>query len=226
MRGGGAVRSALDMCRVSRLISGSFLASAATLALASCAAAATHRSVDQARCLTRGARTLAVDSAARVFSLSGSVYGCIDATGARRKLGGAVFCNLPTGRVGPVQLSGEIVAYGLETCGVDTASSTVVVRDLTSGRRLEDVPASTLPLGPESFVSVESLVLRKGGAVGWIAEGSSITSHVTTYEVHRFEHGKSSLLESGSGIHPMSLRLVRSRMSWRDASSTHSASLG
>lgn len=214
------------MRRVSEVISASLLASTAILAPGACVSAATPAASGPAHCLPRSAHTLAVDRTARVFSLHGSVYGCIDATGGRRNLGGGGICNAPPGRVAPVGLTGEIVAYGLERCGVDTGFSTIVVRDLATGRRLADRPAAILPVGPESYVSVASLVLQSDGAVGWIAGDSSLVSHRgTTFEVHRFEGGKSSLLDSGRAIQPTSLRLAGSRMTWRDGGVTRSASL-
>jgi hypothetical protein len=214
------------MRRVREVISELFLATAATVALAAWSVAAAPVAADQISCRPPGAHTMAADRAARVYSLNGSVYGCVDATGRRRKLGGTGFCNQSAGNVAPVRLAGAIVAYGLEVCGVDTGSSTVLVRALAGAVRLTDVPASTLPLGPESFVSVVSLVVRRGGAVGWIASVDSIVGgRGQTYEVHRCRGATSSLLDSGAEIRPLSLRLVGTRMSWRDGSATRSGRL-
>jgi hypothetical protein len=211
---------------VDRVICASLLAASAILALAACAWAGTPSGGGSAPCRPAGARTLAADRTARVLSMHHSVYGCVDATGKLLNLGGASICNLPAGRVAPVSLAGDVVAYGLEKCGVDTGSSTVVVRNLATGRRLADLPAFAHPLGPESFVSVAALVLRRDGAVGWIAGGQSIVTHgPASYEVHRFESGKSSLLDSGTAIAPSSLRRAGSRMTWRDGGVTHSAAL-
>jgi hypothetical protein len=219
-----------------KVISTSLLASTAILVLAVWASVATPSGADQGglpsgagqgACLPQNAQTLAADHAARVFSWHGSVYGCLEATGTRLKLGGAGICNLPPGRAGPVRLSGAIVAYGLESCGVDTGSSLVVVRNLATTTRTAEVSAGTLPLGPESYVSVASLVLRHNGHVGWIATDSSLVGqHPTTYEVHRFTAGKSSLLDSGTAIHPGSLRLAGARMTWQNGTQKRSASLG
>ena len=201
------------------------LVSALMFTAAACAAGVPSERADQQSCRPAGAHTLAADRAARVYSLSGAVYACLEATGRRQKLGGAGVCNLPAGRVGPVRLAGARVAYGLETCGVDTASSSVLVRGLAGGGQPTDLTAATLPLRAESFVSVAALVLRGDGAVGWIAGVDSVVSHGETYEVHRFEHGKSTLLDSGAAIRASSLRLVRARMTWRDGSATRSARL-
>lgn len=211
---------------VDRLISASLLTVTAVFALVACAWAGTPSGGGNTGCRPSGSRTLATDHGARAFSWHGSVYGCVDSTGQLRKLGGAGFCNLPAGHVAPVSLAGDLVAYGVESCGVDTGSAAVVVRNLATGRRLVDVPAMTRSLGPESYASVEALVLRRNGAVGWIAGGQSIVTHrPRSYEVHRYEGGKGSLLESGTAISPSSLQLAGSQMTWQDAGVTRSAGL-
>jgi hypothetical protein len=214
------------MRRLGLVISSSLLAGAAILVLVVSASAGTPSGGGHASCLPQGAHTLAGDNVAVVFSWHGSIYGCLAATGARENLGGARVCNVPRGRVGPVKLVRAIVAYGLETCGVDAGSSDVVVRNLTTARRLADPVAGTLPRGPESFVSVTSLALRGDGAVGWIARDDSLVGQrPTTYEVHSFTAGKASLLDSGTSIAPGSLRLAGARMTWRHGSATRSATL-
>ncbi|HWF73075.1 MAG TPA: hypothetical protein VG186_07010 [Solirubrobacteraceae bacterium] len=217
------------MTRAGKLISASMLASSALLAVAvwaSAGARATPTAAARAACLPPGARTLASDHVAQVFSWQGSVYGCVSATGTRHKLGGLGICNVAPGRAAPVKLLGTTVAYGLERCGVDTGSSTVVIRDLASARELADIAAGTLPLGAESYVSVASLVLGHGSTVGWIATDTSLVrNRGQSYEVHGFTGAKSSLLDSGKAIRPSSLRLAGSRMTWRDGTATRSAKL-
>jgi hypothetical protein len=214
------------MRRVGKLIFALMLAGAAILVLVVSASGGTPSGGGHASCLPQGARTLAADDVAVVFSWHGSIYGCLAATGARANLGGAGVCNVPGGRVGPVKLARATVAYGIERCGVDTGSSEIVVRSLASAKRPADLVAGTLPRLPESFVSVASLVLRRGGALAWIARDASIVGqHPPTYEVHRYAAGKSSLLDSGPAIDPASLRLAGRRVTWRDGSATRSASL-
>ncbi|HWF51303.1 MAG TPA: hypothetical protein VG294_11750 [Solirubrobacteraceae bacterium] len=214
------------MPSVGKLTFALILAGAAILVLVVSASGGTPSRGGHASCLPQGAHTLAADDVAVVFSWHGSIYGCPAATGTRENLGGAGVCNVPGGRVGPVKLARATVAYGLETCGVDTGSSQVVVRNLTSAKRLADLIAGTLPRLPESFVSVAALVLRRGGALAWIARDASIVGqHPPTYEVHRYTAGKSSLLDSGPAIDPASLRLAGRRMTWRHGSATRSSTL-
>jgi hypothetical protein len=206
-------------------VTASLVAVTALLSLAAVGSASGPPASVQARCLPRGARSLAVDRTARVYSWHGSVYGCVDATGQLRKLGGASVCNHLDGAVAPVRLAADIVAYGLERCGVDTGSSTVVIVNLVTGIRRGDLAASTLPVGPESYSSVTSLVLRRDGAAGWIARDGSLIGRHTTYEVHRFSSGKSVRVDSGSSIAPASLRLSGSVMTWQHGNATRSARL-
>jgi hypothetical protein len=213
------------MRRVAKTFTASLLALTALLAPAAIAVASGPPASVQARCLPLGARSLAASRTARVYSWHGAVYGCVDATGQLRKLGGAGVCNRPDGAVAPVTLAGTVLAYGLERCGVDTGSSTVVVLNLSTGIRRADVPAATLPAGAESYSSVTALVLRRDGAAGWIARSASLAGRRTIYEVHRFAGGKSSLLDSGGSIAPGSLRLAGSLMTWRHGTATRSARL-
>ncbi|HWF26469.1 MAG TPA: hypothetical protein VG275_13520 [Solirubrobacteraceae bacterium] len=213
------------MRRVAKTFTASLLALTALLIPAAIGAASGPPASVQARCLPRGARSLAADRTARVYSWHSAVYGCVDATGQLRKLGGAGVCNRLDGAVAPVALAAATVAYGLERCGVDTGSSTVVVLNLITGIHRADLPAATLPTGPESHSSVTSLVLRRDGAAAWIARSASLVRRRTTYEVHRFAGGKSSLLDSGGSIAPGSLRLAGSLMTWRHGMATRSARL-
>ena len=213
------------MPRAAKTFTASLLALTALLGPPAIGAASGPPASVEARCLPRGARSLAADRTARVYSWHGAVYGCIDATGQLRKLGGAGVCNRPDGAVAPVALAAATVAYGLERCGVDTGSSTVVVLNLSTGVQRADLPAITLPAGPESYGSVNSLVLRRDGAAAWIASSDSLVGRSTTYEVHRFAGGKSALLDSGGSIAPASLRLAGSLVTWRHGTATRSARL-
>ena len=122
-------------------------------------------------------------------------------------------------------VAGELAAYGLERCGVDAGFSNVVVRRLTDGAQLRSLPATTKPLGPESYHSVGSLVLKSDGAVAWIGVGSSILRRGSYAEVHRADRRGQALLDSGAAIDPRSLKLNGSTLSWRHANLTRGSSL-
>jgi hypothetical protein len=160
-----------------------------------------------------------------VYVVNGTAYGCSVVHAARRyPLGQRATC-LGTPRVGPVAVAGELAAYGLERCGVDTGFTQVVIRRLTDGRQQRSFVATTNPLGPESYQSVGSLVLKSDGAVAWIGVTSSIVRHGNDIEVHRAEQHAQLLLDSGPGIDPASLRLRRSVLTWRRANRTRRAGL-
>ncbi len=93
------------------------------------------------------------------------------------------------------------------------------------GKRLMSFVATTNPLGPESYQSVDSLVLKSDGAVAWIGVASSIVRHGNDIEVHKTEQHAQVLLDSGPGIDPSSLRLRRSVLTWKRANLTRQAGL-
>jgi hypothetical protein len=93
------------------------------------------------------------------------------------------------------------------------------------GKRLTSFVATTNPLGPESYQSVDSLVLKSDGAVAWIGVASSIVRHGNDIEVHKAEQHAQVLLDSGPGIDPASLRLRRSVLTWKRANLTRRAGL-
>jgi hypothetical protein len=133
--------------------------------------------------------------------------------------------SLREGRAGPIALAGAVTAYGYTRFGVDTVTTEVVVRRLTDGATLEELPASGV-VGPESFQSVESIVVKVDGAVAWIGSDTSIISHRgPRIEVRAASGSSNSLLDSGPRIDPRSLRLHASTLSWRDGAVTRHATL-
>jgi hypothetical protein len=170
-----------------------------------------------------GARTLASDALARVYAVGQAVYGCAAGGGRSIRLGDTAR-SLKEGRAGPIAVAGTVAAYGFTRFGVDTATTEVMVRRLTDGATLSELPASQV-VGPESFQSVGSIVVKPGGAVAWIGSDTSILGHRTRDEVHAARGSSDSLLDSGPGIVPGSLRLDGSALSWRDGGVTRHAAL-
>jgi hypothetical protein len=175
------------------------------------------------RCGPVAGRTIAADAVARVYTVGDAVYGCASGGAKSYKLGQLGSC-IASSRVSAVKVAGRLAAYGLERCGVDTGFTEVVVRRLTNGAQLRSLPA-TSPPGAESFQSVDSLVLKADGAVAWIGIGSSIVGHGRVIEVRKADRSGKALLDSGSSVDPRSLRLHRSVLTWKHASSTRSATL-
>lgn len=172
-----------------------------------------------AHCAPAGARVMAADRRVQVYALRGAVYGC-DVSGKRVRLGNASLC-VGAVRVDHAAVAGGLIAYGSDRCGVDTGTASVAVLRLPDQQELHRFAAITGAVGPESYQSIDSLVLQSGGSIAWIATVQSIIGHRKNNEVHA--NGK--LLDSGSGIAPSSLRLVGSKLTWRDGSAIRSATL-
>jgi hypothetical protein len=177
-----------------------------------------------ARCGPTGAHTLAATPVARIYVTRQAVYGCSGANGKSYRLGKRGLC-LPELCVGRIALRGRIAAYELKGVGVDTSSAGVLVRSLANGRVLADQAAILNVPGPESFESVRMIVVKRDGAVAWIAAVSSIGHPSSLFEVHRGDRQGHALLDSGARIVPRSLRLHGSTITWTDAGMPRSATL-
>jgi hypothetical protein len=175
------------------------------------------------RCGPASAKTLAANGKVRVYALHQVVYGCSVARGRSFRLGHAVRA-LAQARVGPVAVGGDLAAYGLESFGVDTVSTSVVVRRLTDGTQVKELRA-TRAVGAEAFQSVGSVVVIADGAVAWIGSEHSIVGHSSAIEVHAAGAGGDRVLDSGPNIDPTSLRRRGSRLSWVDGGATRHATL-
>jgi hypothetical protein len=159
-----------------------------------------------------------------VYESKGSIYGCATA-GQRSYLLARDSLRPGQPHAGRFALAGVVVAYGETRSGVDTASAEVIVRRLDSGRTLRSLAALTQPVGPESFQSVDSVVVKSDGAVAWIAVARSINGHGAQAEVDRADRRGQSRLDSGPGIDSGSLRLRGSALSWHHAGARRTARL-
>ena len=175
------------------------------------------------RCGPASAKTLAGDSRVRVYVLHQVVYGCSVARGRSFRLGRAARA-LSESRVGPVAVAGDLAAYGLQSFGVDTTRTLVVVRRLTDGTQVKELSA-TRAVGPEAFQSIGSVAVNASGAVAWIGSEHSIVGHSSATEVLIDGAGGERVLDSGPNIDPASLRLHGSRLSWVDGGATRHATL-
>ena len=161
---------------------------------------------------------------ARIYRIGDAVSGCSIRTGRRTALGYTNIGPHNRTRLGLVRLAGAYVAFATSTFGVDTGSADVSVVRLSDGHRTTSAPAVDQGM-VESVQSVASLVVGSDGAVAWIGEASSIIRHTRALEVHRVDRRGATLLDSGAGIAPQSLRLRDSRLSWRDGSATRTSTL-
>lgn len=177
-----------------------------------------------ARCGPAGAPTLAANPVARVYVARGVAYGCALRTGKSYRFGGRAAC-LVAPRVDPVVLAGSFAAYGLTTCGTDTAHSQVLVRNLAGGKLWVSDYAISGGVPPESFEGVKRIVIKDDGAVAWLAGVGSIGLTRDQFEVVRVDRRGEALLDSGTRISSPSLRLRGSTVTWRDGGRTRSATL-
>jgi hypothetical protein len=170
-------------------------------------------------CAPPGAQVKLTDRHAQVYVLGKAVYACDRGTGRTTKLGQKTVC-VATARVDGTALAGDLVAYGLDRCGVDSGSTAVIVRRVSDGKRLHSFAAITGPGLVESYQTIGALIVTPK-VVAWIATISSIIGHGKRTEVH----ANGMLLDSGTGIAPTFLRLHGSKLSWRKGGSTQTATL-
>jgi len=162
---------------------------------------------------------------ARVYSQHQRVYGCA-AADQKSFLLGRVSGGVAQKRVGPVALAGTDAGYGLTTSGVDTISSEVVVKRLTDGKVLHRRNAITGNLPAEFYEAVDAVVVKGDGSVAWTADAGSILSHKGRQrQVEKIDQTGQMLLDHSRNIRLRSLRLSGSKLTWRDGSTTRSATL-
>jgi hypothetical protein len=123
--------------------------------------------------------------------------------------------------VGPVRVAGVLTAYGQTFYNYDTSEVEVVVRSLGDGKRISDDQAILISPGAEETDRVASLVLTTDGDVAWIAVSHSLLPSRVRIEVRS---GR-KVLDSGRTIHPRSLKLHGSLLSWKHGSMTRTARL-
>lgn len=178
------------------------------------------------QCPPPGADVLAASSTATVYAADGKVYGCATGGSATLLLGAAMpSCAAGASGVDPVTVAGDIAAYALTGCGVDTSCAQVVVRRLNDGAQLLDTSATTAPRMPEGERTVASIVAKSDGAIAWIGRAGQVFAPNTETEVIKYDAGGQTVLDSGSGIDPSSLSLDGSTLSWSDGGTTDTATL-
>ena len=171
------------------------------------------------------ARTLAGDRSGRVYVSADTVYGCAAGSTRSYLFGSAGACSLSQrNSVGLARVVGRLAAYSHEFCGIDFGVTVVKVRRLTDGKFVR-VRSVTTRGGVEGFQSVGSLVLKRDGAVAWIATGRSIGPPTFVRQLARLDRRGFSVLDSGRALAVRSLTLRRSTISWRHGKTIRTAKL-
>lgn len=193
-------------------------ACAIVVALATCTIALAAAPASTASCGPAQARTLASSRQARVYARNGTVYGC--AGKPQYRLGSVREQCSPCFDL--VAVSGTVAAYASTIIGYDSAVARVTVRSLEDGERLFDSPAMRADPRAEPDESVGSLVAKRDGHVAWIVVSRGIggPSH-RIVKVHRGD----VVLDRGRTIHPDSLKLHGTLLSWKHGTQTRTATL-
>jgi len=131
-------------------------------------------------------------------------------------------------------LDGPTVAYEAGSGGPTGAEWRVVVRDLSNGKVIDDLPTGT-PAHPqlprtEGGLTVRdvgigpatSIVVKSDGGVAWIVSAPKEDGY---YQVHAVDKTGSRVLASGPEIDPTSLALAGSTLYWSEAGRPMSATL-
>jgi hypothetical protein len=199
------------------VLRGGILAAAAVLGAA--VAAADARPAPSS-CAPPHAKILATSGNARIYSLTGAIYGCL---GHRDTLLAGGPSSGPATRVGLYALAGRYAGTDVVQMGVDTLSSTVFVTDLGSGATVATAAATTPENRAESFTSVSALRVTSSGALAWIGRRSAIGASTPIYEVHTLRGRSNHLLATSTAIAPHSLALKGSTLSWTQGGRTRTA---
>ena len=185
-----------------------------------------------ANCLPPHARTLAKDREVRVYSLARKLpipedmYACLLGRGTTVALGKPR--RYQPASIDHIALAGAIVAYTEATHGVDTASTDIVVLDVTKRHILLTIPRAGgfVDACVISFREVTDLVVTRLGSVVWIVRKGT-RCRTSTFQVYSAQVSATTpaLLEEGPAIGAMSLRLANQTVSWVNGRARRSARL-
>lgn len=190
-----------------------------------CGVALASASAGRASCGPAQAPTVASSSRARVYALEGVAYGC---AGERQFRLGQLQPQFGI-YVDKVRVAGVFAAFERTFCCSDFSYGEVVVRNLRDGERVSDDPSTLLSTGVEDVDRVSSLVLRADGDVAWITVSRWIVGcnpanpRCVSFGIQVLTGRK--VLDSGRTIHPGSLKLHGSLLSWKHGSMTRTARL-
>jgi hypothetical protein len=182
----------------------------------------------KAACGPAQAQTVVADSAARIYRVPAGhtalgtlydYYGCTGGTAKPQLLSSGSALS----RARAVKLRGAIAGLIVDQHGVDTGSSTLIVRDLTTGRVLHTVTVSYMV--PRLFDSLVTYVLAPSGNIAWATESSPNFGTKSRVTIHRAIGRTVATLDQGRSIHAASLRVRGHMVQWIDGHQLRHASL-
>jgi hypothetical protein len=171
-------------------------------------------------CFPPRTRTVFQTAAVRVYyTAAREPFGCLRARGRRVPLDRFVDPYYTPGdaRLGQLRLAGETLGYTWIDPGIPAVYvHSVNLRFGLTLRRVELTPVAILD---PAAVAVTSLAVRGSGALAWIQRLEGETS------VWRSDRRGLRRLDVGAGIAPTSLRLRRTRLTWRNTGVVRRATL-
>ena len=168
-----------------------------------------------------GTTTIAHTSKARLFSYeaNGNDYACLYSNGHPRYVSTTEHFEYPL-----VRFAAPYIAY---VPNVEAVPDDVHVMDMRTGHT--HTYAAVKPIGTFICEQVESLAVKRDGAVAWIATNflSSLCEPMAGATIEVRAHDKLGLrvLDSGLAIKPKSLSLSGSTLRWVDGGATRTATL-
>jgi hypothetical protein len=188
-------------------------------AAACCAAAPTTATAAKKKplpdCAARKSTTLAASADARVYSVGSTAYLCAYKKNKRFALGDSHECQNQT-EVGDFRFGDGVIGYLASSCGLVSGQSSVVVRDLKTGKvKWSGSPVDQAWQGGESSKSIDTWAMKPNGSIAWIGRNSGFVTvpggppapAADTIQVWKNEQGTATKLDSGADIVRGSLAL-------------------
>jgi hypothetical protein len=179
-------------------------------------------------CRAKGSGTVVETRAARVYVGGEYVWGCLFKVGRRVRLAPLWIDDLVRPRrPAPIRLAGRYVAF--QSFLVDHygyGNDVVATVDLRSGRTVHSWERSFDPSCGET--KAIALLLTRRGSTAWttqVDDSPATCGGKVTFGVMKADRSGTKVLDSGESVDPRSLRRDGDKISWRNGSSTRSATL-
>jgi hypothetical protein len=127
--------------------------------------------------------------------------------------------------LGRFVLAGTFAGYIETSFGVDSGRRTLIVVDVASKEKVQDIAAgSYVDAGIISSEDVSEFVINRHGSVAWITERKEREQPEERLTVKvAGPSGAVKVLDASSAIAPRSLRLSDHKLSWSDGGVRHTA---